>query len=108
MDDWKQIEFCFFSKIEKCVAEFHIIDGLQKTPYGKFKVKIFEGVNGEYSGVTDIAVRDIEGGNLRNGSGRGSSVADTLEKTLISFSALLSERKEWKDSDFDWLQPEEF
>ena len=39
--DWKNIKIEGIANIEKCVGEFNVGE-LLKTPYSKFKVKIFE------------------------------------------------------------------
>ena len=39
--DWKDIRINGIASIEKCVAEFCVRE-LRITPYGKFKVKIYE------------------------------------------------------------------
>ena len=57
----EKIENNGIASIEKCVSEFDIME-LIKTPYGKFKVKIYEKQNGEFCGYTNLKIRDEDGG----------------------------------------------
>ncbi|ENJ9654235.1 hypothetical protein CF065_07930 [Clostridium sporogenes] len=45
--EWENIKIHGIGSIEKCVGEFNIAETL-KTPYGKFKVKVYERQNGGY------------------------------------------------------------
>lgn len=56
MDDWRNIRIEGVAKIEKRVAEFQVWE-LNKTPYAKFKVKIIEWQDNQFTGFTNIGVR---------------------------------------------------
>jgi len=60
MDDWKNIDLCGASEIQKVVCVFHILE-LYKTPAGQIKIKILENVKGEFIGVPNIAYKAPNG-----------------------------------------------
>ncbi|ERI10629.1 hypothetical protein HMPREF0083_01274 [Aneurinibacillus aneurinilyticus ATCC 12856] len=107
MSDWKNIKIDGIARIEKCVGEFQIWE-LRKTPYGKFKVKIFERIDGSFAGFTNIRLKSIEDGSPESGVGFGISISEALEDTLNNFMEMLNQRKELSEDDFEWSHPDDF
>lgn len=107
MVEWKNIKISGIARIEKCVGEFQVWE-LEKTPYGKFKVKIFERIDGSFAGFTNIRVRNIEDGTPESGVGYGRSIDEALEDTLKNFIELLSVRDDFTEDDFEWAHPDDF
>lgn len=107
MNEWKNIKIDGIARIEKCVGEFQVWE-LHKTPYGKFKVKVFERIDGSFAGFTNISIKNMDDGSTESGVGFGSSIAEALEDTLKNFMELLDQRAEFFESDFEWAHPDDF
>lgn len=106
MDTWKKIKVDGIASIDRCVAEFDVGE-LKKTPYAKFKVKIYEKQDGNFLGITNLQVKDKDG--CPYGSvGYGKSVKDALEDTIKYFLKMLDEKEYWKEEDFECADPYDF
>ncbi len=99
MDEWKKIKFKNV-KIKKCVAEFEIWEQLY-SPYGKFKIKVYEDENGDFNAYSNLLVKDNVGGFYCT-VGHGDSIEKALEDAIHYFFEMTSikEPKEWNESDF--------
>ena len=112
MDDWKKIDLCGASEIRKVVCVFHIWE-LYKTPCAKFKIKILEDINGEFTGVPNIAYKDSNG-NVNWISGCGHDVTTALQNTLKSFMESLPNdlphfgTAEELEKNFEWAAFQDF
>lgn len=95
---WQELKIEGIAKIEKFVSEFDVYE-LEKTPYSKFKVKVFESSNGTFTGYTNLRIKD-ETGDACGGVGYGSTIEETLKDTIIYFMHLLSEKDDWTENDF--------
>jgi hypothetical protein len=104
--DWKDLKINGIAKIEKCVAEFDVWE-LNLTPWGKFKVKIFEGFDGNYTGHTNLMLRN-EDGSPEAGVGFGSTVEEALNDTINYFLKMLGERENINKNDFESADPYDF
>lgn len=107
MDDWKDINIDGIARIDKCDGEFQVWE-LNKTPYAKFKVKVFESKGRSYVGYTNIRIKNTFDGSPENGVGFGNSITEALEDTLKNFMELINEREEFFESDFEWSDPDDF
>ncbi len=94
--DWKNIKIEGIANIEKCVGE------LLKTPYSKFKVKIFESQKGVYTGYTNLLINDDPG------VGSGKSVEDALKETIENFLEMINENQCDSEEDFNCADPFDF
>lgn len=92
MDDWKNIRIPGIANIRKCVAEFEVHE-LIKTPYGKFKVKIYEDKHGHFTGYTILQLKDSDGCPFC-GVGYGETVNEALKDTIKYFLRMLDEKAE--------------
>lgn len=106
LGDWKKIKIKGVANIEKCVAEFNVGE-LVKTPYGKFKVKIFERQNGTYAGFTNLQLKDGDGCPYA-GVGHGETIDKALEDTIRYFFEMLSKKKILNVEDFECVDPYDF
>lgn len=106
MGDWKNIKIEGIAGIEKCVAEFNVWE-LNKTPYGKFKVKIFENEDGKFTGYTNLQVKDAIGDPCA-GVGYGNTVEEALEDTIRYFLRMLNDKEFVKQNDFECVDPYDF
>jgi hypothetical protein len=106
--DWKNIKIDGIVKIEKCVAEFKICE-MNYSPYGKFKLKIFESADGKFTGLSNQQVKD-ESGKINRVVGHGATLEETLTDTLQYFFKLVSWKgnREWKEEDFAEIDPFDF
>lgn len=86
------------ANIEKCVGEYNIWE-LEKTPYAKFKVKIYVNTHSWYTGYTNLQVKD-EMGDCYCAVGHGETEAEALEDTMQQFFKMLRRKETWEESDF--------
>jgi hypothetical protein len=98
MDEWKKVRINGIANIEKCVAEFNVWE-LNKSPYAKFKVKIFESNKGNFTGYSNLQVID-ELGSYYCAVGYGQSSEEALEDTINHFFTLVSRKDKWDEADF--------
>ncbi|GKX66997.1 hypothetical protein [Inconstantimicrobium mannanitabidum] len=96
MCDWKKLKIDGIASIEKCVAEFDIMEFI-KTPYGKFKVKIYEKQNGKFCGYTNLKIRDEDGCHF-GAVGYGNTIEDALKDTIKDFKSMLEEKDIWHEA----------
>ena len=104
--DWKDIEIKHVVKIERLVDEFEVWE-LDKIPYGKFKVKIFETVNGQYIGRTNLMVKD-KTDDFCAGVGYGSTIEDALKDTILYFYSMIDELEEVSEELFAYVDVMDF
>jgi len=106
MEKWKNIKIKGIARIEKCVAEFDVLE-LNKTPYSKFKVKIYENSTGNFTGYTNLRIKDGLG-DASGGVGYGSTIEEALEDTVVYFLNILDEKEYWQEEDFECADPYDF
>lgn len=104
--EWKNIKVEGIGNIEKCVGEFNIVETL-KTPYGKFKIKIYERKNGRYVGYTNLQVKDKDGCAFA-GVGHGETVEEALKDTIEYFLDMINENQENSENIFECVDPFDF
>ena len=106
MDDWKKIRIDGIASIEKCVTEFNVGE-LIKTPYSKFKVKIYERQNGTFIGLTNLQIKDKEGCPYA-GVGYGDTTEKALVDTINYFLKMINEKENLNEEDFECVDPYDF
>ena len=107
MRDWKETKVEGIGLIEMVVAEFHILS-IEKIPFGKFKVKIFDRQNGTFIGSPNIAVKSLDDSSPDWICGMGASIEGALEDTLKYFMNTLQGREELTEEDFECFAHEDF
>lgn len=81
IDDWRDVNMEHITHIEQVVAQFHIF--LEDQIGNTFvKAKILENVEGQFRGITNMAVKDVETGEPLWVEGKGETIAETLEHTI--------------------------
>ena len=97
---WKDIKVSGVARIEKFVAEF-VIWELNISPYAKFRIKIYENDKGDFTGRSNLQIKDSSE-NLNSAVGYGKSPEEALQDTLNNFFELTSVKnpKDWTESDF--------
>ncbi len=104
--DWKDVVIDGVVKIEKLADEFEVWE-LDKIPYGKFKVKVFETQEGKYIGRTNLMVKD-KVNDFSVGIGYGGSVGEALQDTVRYFYSLIDELDELSEASFEYVDVLEF
>ena len=99
MKNWKDMKIDGIASIERIVAEYEINE-LYKTPCG-FRVKIYESSNGDFSGYTNLALKDVNG-EFHISVGFGKNESEALLNTIEDFMASLSEKEIWDEQDFKY------
>ena len=94
------------AKIEKLVGEYDIWE-LEKSPYGKFKIKIFQEKENLYVGYTNIHVID-ESGSFEGAVGFGKTEEEALEDTIKEYLEKVSWKEHWEETDFQWAEYSDF
>ncbi|MBA2392251.1 MAG: hypothetical protein H0V70_05840 [Ktedonobacteraceae bacterium] len=103
MDDWKDIKIEGVSRIERVALRSQAIV-IGRFPGPSVAVNILEEDTGTYRGMTNMAARDIETREPFWIEGRGKTVMETLEQTILLFLESTHGRKldhedvDWKDS----------
>ena len=97
--EWKDINIQGIGRIQKCVGEINIAETI-KTPYGKFKIKIYEEQYGKYVGYTNLLLKDEDGCALP-GVGFGETVEEALKDTIEYFLDMINQKKDISDEDYE-------
>ncbi|MNB85167.1 hypothetical protein D3C81_210250 [compost metagenome] len=105
-EDWKSIRVTGVSSIEKCVAEFDITQ--LDVPSGKFRIRIYESADGKFMGFTNLKIKNAFDGYPEGGVGNGNSITEALQDTIQDFMKNLSEDRQLNDSDFVFVNYNEF
>ena len=103
---WKNIRCKGIASIEKLVGEYNIWE-LEKSPYGKFKIKIYQKKENFYAGYTNIHVLD-ESGSFEGAVGYGKTEEEALEDTIKEYLEKVSWKENWEESDFQWAESSDF
>ena len=103
---WKKLKIEGIAGIEKLVGEYNIWE-INKSPYGKFKIKIYENSDNIYSGYTNIHIAD-ELGDFYCAVGHGKSEEEALEDTINEFFKMTDRKEKWDETDFRCADPYDF
>jgi len=103
---FEQLRINGVAKIQKCVAEF-VIWELNISPYAKFKIKIYEDQDNQFTGYTNIQVKDSIG-DFYCAVGYGKTIEDALDDTIKYFFKLTAAKNDWSEEDFEWADPIDF
>lgn len=87
---WHDLHITNVGRIEKTVAEF-TVTMIPILPYAKMKVKIYESQSGNFTGMTDLAIKRKFDGYPQCAIGHGNTIEETLEDTIINFKEMLSD-----------------
>lgn len=103
---WKDIKIKGIPMIEKVVGEYEIVE-IEKTPWAKFRVKVFEKQDGSFVAITNLMYID-ETGFENAGYGIGKSEEEALEDAIINFMSKLPNDRELTEKDFTEADPYDF
>lgn len=103
---WKNLKIKRIPQIDKVLAEFEVSE-LEKTPWGKFRVKVIKQQDGRISAITNLMYIDETGGEIA-GIGDGKTIDEALEKCIKKFLSYLPEDRELTEKDFTTSDPYDF
>ncbi|WP_334075543.1 MULTISPECIES: hypothetical protein [Paenibacillus] len=105
-NSWKNIQVTGVSSIEKCVAEFDVTQ--LDVPSGRFRIRIYESMSGKFMGFTNLKIKSSFDGYPEGGVGNGDSITEALQDTINNIMEKLSENRVLDDSDFIFVNYNEF
>ena len=105
--NWRNIQIVGIASVDKLVAEFQVWE-LNKTPYGKFKVRVYEKKDGNFVGYTNIQLKPLDDECPESGVGYGATVDEALNDTINYFMNMINLREDLSEEDFDWSDPHDF
>ncbi len=80
---------------------------LGKSPYAKFKVKVFESAEGLFTGYSNLQVADELGG-FYCAVGYGKTESKALEDTIHAFLKMVGRKEQWNEDEFRCVDPFDF
>ena len=100
--EWKKVKIQGIAGIDKCVGEFEVW-GVEKIPYPKFKVKVFDSSKGEkYTGYTNLSVID-KTEYYCSAVGNGNTISEALEDTIKNFINSINDIKDINKNCFEYM-----
>lgn len=105
--NWHDLSIENVTRIDRVADEFHVWAHVT-LPFPKFKVKVLERRNGDFLGIPNVAVKNLEDGTPVWISGIGNTVEQALEDALRCFLATVEGRVNLTEEDFEWSDPSEF
>lgn len=103
---WKNLKIKGIPEINKVLAEFEVGE-VEKTPLGKFRVRVLEQQNGRIFAITNLMYID-ETGYERGGYGSGKTEEEALESCIKDFLSYLPEDRRLTEKDFSTADPYDF
>lgn len=103
---WMDLKIDGVADIEKIIGEYDIGEIL-KTPWGKFRVKVYQKQDGTYDAITNLMYID-ETGYERGGYGSGKTEEEALESCIKDFLSYLPEDRRLTEKDFSTADPYDF
>lgn len=107
MDKWKEIHIEGITSIERCIAEFEVWE-LEKSPYAKFRVKVYEDRNRKYKGYTNLRELKERKEDFSSVMGYGMTIEECLRDTINEMLKMLSGKEDCQEDDFKYLTINEF
>lgn len=103
---WNKLEIDGITNIEKCVGEFDVVE-IMKTQYYKLRLKIYEDMEGNFTGRLSLAIRD-QNNNIKKIIGTGTDLEETLKATIEELIYTLNQKSKWREEEFILLDYYEF
>lgn len=104
--DWRKVELSGATMLSRVSGEYEVI--APKIPYGgRFKVKVFERVDGSFFATPNVCLKTADGSPDWLGA-TGRSEAEALENLLGSFMREINSRPSYTVDDFEWSDPTDF
>lgn len=99
MEQWEKINTKKGIEIEKLISEYDIGEQI-KTPWSKFKIRIYKKQNNSYRGITNLMYKHDN--VWQTGIGFGNNELEALENTISDFMLKISSFDEsLYDGEFD-------
>lgn len=113
MEKWKETKINFIAEINRVITVFEVWS-YDKIPYGKFKIKILENRRGQFIGIPNIAIKNLEDGTPEWISGLGNTVDEALNDSIENLMNSI-EGYNIKDANgmvnpccFEWSESQDF
>ena len=104
--DWRAIDLHGAARISRVASVFEIRD-MRGIPWTKYKIKILEERTGGFVAVANVSVKNAQG-EPDGETGLGPTEAEALQDFLTRMGERLSSRQDWREEDFDWVDPQDF
>ncbi|WP_309892945.1 hypothetical protein [Archangium sp.] len=104
--DWKAIDLHGAASIARVVNVFEIRD-MRGIPWTKYKIKVLEEGSGRFLAVANVSVKDANG-TPDGETGLGRTEREALQDLITRLGERLNSRKDWRDEDFEWTDPQDF
>jgi len=104
--DWKAIDLHGAASISRVVNVFEIRD-MRGIPWTKYKIKVLEEGSGGFLAVANVSVKDANG-TADGEAGLGRTEGEALQDLITRLGKRLNSRKDWRDEDFEWTDPQDF
>jgi hypothetical protein len=106
MENWKKLKIEGIS-IEKVVGLFEVW-AVNKIPFAKFRVKILEKTDGNFIGIANIRLKNLNNNMPEGEAGFGKNPCEALQDAIERLMKEVDERQNLVDEDFEWADPEDF
>jgi len=104
--DWSAIDLHGAASISRVVNVFEIRD-MRGIPWTKYKIKVLEEGSGGFLAVANVSVKDANG-TADGEAGLGRTEVEALQDLITRLGKRLNSRKDWRDEDFEWTDPQDF
>jgi hypothetical protein len=104
--DWRAIDLHGAASISRVVNVFEIRD-MRGIPWTKYKIKVLEERSGGFLAVANVSVKDANG-TADGEAGLGRTEVEALQDLITRLGRRLNSRKDWRDEDFEWTDPQDF
>lgn len=104
--DWRAINLHGAASISRVVNVFEIRD-MRGIPWTKYKIKVLEEASGGFLAVANVCVKNANG-TPDGEAGLGRTEVEALQDLITRLGERLNSRKDWRDEDFEWTDPQDF
>jgi hypothetical protein len=104
--DWRAIDLHGAARISRVVNVFEIRD-MRGIPWTKYKIKVLEEGSGGFLAVANVRVKNVDG-TPDGEAGLGRTEVEALQDLIKRLGERLKSRKDWRDEDFEWTDPQDF
>lgn len=104
--DWRAIDLHGAASISRVVNVFEVCD-MRGVPWTKYKIKVLEERSGSFLAVANVCVKNADGAPDGE-AGLGRTEVEAIQDFITRLGEKLNSRKDWRDEDFEWTDPQDF